>query len=370
MRGMKVCLITGYSPRDITGVGKVVVSLGRGLLEGSHEYVILTKSSKELGPGMSGLVEVNYREIKFIGGLLLVLGALVWLLKERKSIDILHLHSISWLTATCALMGAALGKPRILTLHGRLPMPTERFPSALFRLSQKLVFALSDTKTCVSLDAKRHYELNSAVVIPNGIDILQFRQDPEIRRQTRLNLGLDGSFVLLFVGRLDISKGIRELIETAGRLVKENPDLKILLVGSGEDELVRMLLMENSLENHAIMVGRIDNTVPYYQCSDLYVLFSSFEGIPLTLLEAMACGLPCVATSVGGIPEVLIDNVNGYVVKPGDREGLNRVISHVLKNKEGVEKLSENARRTIEQRFSSSRMVEGYLGLYESLIKT
>ncbi|MCK4444432.1 MAG: glycosyltransferase, partial [Thermoplasmata archaeon] len=94
------------------------------------------------------------------------------------------------------------------------------------------------------------------------------------------------------------------------------------------------------------------------------------HGSPQAIASSRVNGIPCVATSVGGIPEVLTDKVNGYIVKPGDKEGLNRAILQVLKNKEGVGKLSENARRTIEERFSSSRMVEGYLGLYESLIKT
>lgn len=367
---MKVCLVTVYSPREITGVGEVVVNLGKGLQERGHDFVTLTKSSEEDLPSISRLVEIKYKRTRLIGGLLLILGAMYWLMKERKNIDLLHLHSISWLTTACALLGTFLGIPRVLTLHGKFPALPHRIPNAFFRLNQGLIVRFSNSITCVSEDTRRHHGLDAASIIYNGVDSSRFRKDPDGRNGKRMELGLGDRFVLLYVGRLDINKGIRELIEVIGGLIHKNADLRLLIVGSGDDEMVSRCIRENHLEKHATMVGRVENTVPYYQSSDLFVLFSAFEGIPLTLLEAMACGLPCLATSVGGIPEVITDGVDGYLVQPGDKKLLNAAILRVLENEGAVRAVSSEARMTIENRFSSSRMIDEYMGVYESLIKS
>jgi glycosyltransferase involved in cell wall biosynthesis len=367
---MKVCQVTAYSPREITGVGEVASNIGRGLEEKGHDYVILTKSSQLDGPGTTNLVEIDYRNIRLVGGILLVLGAAYWLLKERKGIDLLHLHSISWLTAIFSLLGRVLGIPRVLTLHGKFPSPSRMVSNAVFKLSERLALAHSSTVTCVSEDTRSHYGLDSARVVHNGIDTSRFAQNQEVRVSRRQDLGLGDSFVVLFIGRLDVNKGICELIEVIGSLVQNGMDLNLLIVGSGDDQMVEACLRENSLDDKGVMVGRAENPVPYYQSSDIFVLPSAFEGIPLTLLEAMACGLPCVATSVGGMPEVIVDGANGYLVQPGDKESLSQAILRVHGDKIESKGVSEKARITIENRFSSSRMLDDYLDVYGSLVKS
>jgi glycosyltransferase involved in cell wall biosynthesis len=368
VRRMKVCLVTAYSPREITGVGEVVATIAKGLLDRGHDFTVLTKSTEEDGPGFDQLTEIKYHDARFFGGLLLVLGALRWLFRERKNIDILHLHSVSWLTAATAVLGKVLGIPRVVTLHGKFPSLSNKLLNSFFNLSLWLVIRFSNVATCVSEDTRSHHRLESAAIVHNGIDVVRFRREDEQRRVKRKELGLEGSFTLLYVGRLDINKGIRELIKVVGGLVPEHPDIRLMIVGTGDEELVRECLQEHSLEKNAIMVGGVENTVPYYQSSDAYVLFSAFEGIPLTLLEAMACGLPCVATSVGGIPEVILDRVNGYLVTSGDTEGLTRLLVRVIGNQDEIQDVSGKARTTIENRFSSARMVEDYLGVYESTL--
>ncbi|MCK5291979.1 MAG: glycosyltransferase family 4 protein [Thermoplasmata archaeon] len=365
---MKVCLATVYSPREITGVGEVVITIGKGLLEKGHDFTVLTKSTEDGGPTIPQLAEIGYRDVRFFGGMLLVIGALIWLFRERKNIDLLHLHSVSWLTASTAVMGAVLGIPRVVTLHGTFPSLSNRFLNAVFNLSLWLVISYSNLVTCVSEETKGHHKLDSAIVIHNGIDTSRFSQDMEGRKAKREELELGDGFALLYIGRLDINKGIREIIQVAGDLVQEHADLRLLIVGPGDKEMVEECLREHSFEKNAIMVGGVENPVPYYQSSDAYVLFSAFEGIPLTLLEAMACGLPCIATSVGGIPEVIVDKTNGYLVQPSDMEGLRKTLALVLGNRDEAQEISSKARFTVENRFSSSRMIEDYLGVYESLV--
>ncbi len=367
---MKVCLVTVYSPREITGVGEIVANIGRGLEERGHGYVVLTKSSDVVGREDLNLAEIQYRKTRILGGLLLAIAAARWLLRKRKDIDLLHLHSVSWLTAVCALMGSILNIPRLLTLHGKFPVSSSAFSNALFSLSQRLVIGGSNLVTCISEDTKQHYGLNSAVVIHNGVDTSKFRPDNEGRERKRMELKLGNSFVLLFIGRLDVNKGIRELIEVVGSLAPDSPNLRLLLVGTGEDELVRRWISEHKLEEHATMVGQVENAAPYYRSADLFILFSAFEGVPLTLLEAMASGLPCLATSVGGIPEIVTDGADGYLVQAGDKKGLSAAIVHIMNSEGEASAISAEARKTVENRFDLSSMVEKYLGVYGSLVKS
>jgi len=364
---MRICFVTPYSPKEISGVGQVVVNLGRGLEEKKHSSIILSKTSKEEGHEMPGLVEIDYRSIRFVGGFLLILRTLSWILRERKNIDILHLHSISWHTAASALLGRVIGIPRLLTIHGKFPPPSNRISNTAFRLKERLAITMSSRMTSVSLEAKEPHHLDSTIVIRNGIDTSRFRPNPEERLRMREDLDLGESFALLFVGRLDAQKGIYELIDVVSRLALKDVDLRLLLVGSGEDEEVRNTIGEFSLENQTIWVGKAEDVLPFYQCSDLFILFSYLEGIPLTLLEAMACELPCVATSVGGMPEVITNDVNGFLVEPGDKEALENRVLWCLENRESLRKVSRNARSAIESMFDLERMIDDYLEVYESL---
>jgi glycosyltransferase involved in cell wall biosynthesis len=367
---MKVCFVTPYSPREISGVGKIVASLGRGLVERNHSHLILTKSTKEGGSEIPGLIEIDYRKIKFIGGLLLILRALFAILKERKSIDIIHSHSVSWLTAVAGLWGHVLGIPTVLTLHGKHPPPSGFFSKALFRARGRLAIASPSKITCVSSETKGFYQLDAAIVIRNGIDTSRFIPNPEERSKKRVDLELGDSFVVLFLGRLDAKKGVYELLEVTKDLVGENSRIKLLLVGSGEDESVRDAIEEKSLKETVIQVGKVENPVPFYQCSDIFVLFSALEGIPLTLLEAMACELPCIATSVGGISEVITNGIDGFLIEPGDEEALKRHVLWCVDNASNLEDISTKARRRTIGAFDVSKMLDDYVWTYGSVIES
>lgn len=367
---MRVCLVTPYTPKEISGVGQVVASLAKGLIEKKHNPMILTKSSKEDSPDIQGLVEIEYKDIRFIGGLLLIVRAMFRILREREGIDIIHLHSVSWLAVTCALLGCVLGIPRVLTLHGRFPALSNKFMNAIFNLEERLVIRMSSKTTCVSQDTKDFYELDSAVVVLNGVDISRYHPDQDERRKRREDLKLGESFVLLFLGRWVAHKGIYDLIRVTRNLLRKEIDLKLLLVGSGEEERVKEAIKRNSLQENVVLVGRVEDVAPFYQCSDLYVLYTSpLEGLPLTILEAMACGLPCVATSVSGITEAITNEKDGFLVEQGDVEALERRILACFGDRKNLKEVSRRARETIEKEFTLMKMTEDYLRVYASILR-
>jgi glycosyltransferase involved in cell wall biosynthesis len=382
--GMRVCLVTPYSPKEVSGVGQVVLSLGKGLSKRNHSYEILTKSveGEEEIPGM---VEIPYREMRLIGGFLLIVAMLMEILRKRKDIDILHLHSISSLTMFSAILGRVLGIPTVLTLHGKFP---ESQVGVGFKLKQRLAIAMSSCVTCVSQDTKDFHKLTSAIVVRNGIDTTRFVPDPGARERTRNALGLGGSFAILFVGRWVIHKGIYHTIQLTRDLVKKGMDVKLVLVGSGDDHDVRNVVSTLSIDENVVLVGRVDDVVPYYQSSDLFVLFTSpLEGLPLTLLEAMACGLPCIATSVSGIAEVIEDGVNGFSVEEADEKGFEKLVTEIIEgstdldvigerarttvvNRLSLDVIGERARTTVVNRLSLDKMTEEYIRVFGSLLRS
>ena len=173
------------------------------------------------------------------------------------------------------------------------------------------------------------------VVIPNGVDISAFKLD---RHACRYNLNIpESQVVILFVGRLVKIKGIEHLLNAMPKVLGER-NARLLLVGEdlGESRRLSELAHRLRIHNNVTFVGRVDPAkVPGYMlASDILVMPSLSEGFPLVILQAMAAGLPIVASNVTGIPEILRDGENGYLVRPGDSEDISDKILLLVRSPE------------------------------------
>jgi glycosyltransferase involved in cell wall biosynthesis len=180
--------------------------------------------------------------------------------------------------------------------------------------------------------------------IPLGVETELYR--PPLQRESHPPL-------ILFVGRLDASKGLDLLIAGFARFRQRHPDARLVLVGGSQDyspveAQVREWIAAYGVEEAVEMTGLLprEAILPYYQRADVFVLTSLWEGLPNALLEAMACGLPAVATAVGGLPSVIQNDQNGYLLTERDPEQLAACIERAWQNRE---RLGEGARRTAEQ---------------------
>ena len=175
-------------------------------------------------------------------------------------------------------------------------------------------------------------------VVPNGIDTERFNLN---KRESCEKLGLDHEQkIIIFIGRLEPVKGLKYLIEAISIL---KTDLNLVVVGDGsEKHSLKLLVNDLKLEDKVIFTGKISNEkIPeYLTASDVFVLPSLSEGFPVVLLEAMAAGLPIVTTRKGGLPEIIEDKVNGFLVNPGSPEELADKINLVLKDEKLAEKIS------------------------------
>jgi glycosyltransferase involved in cell wall biosynthesis len=209
---------------------------------------------------------------------------------------------------------------------------------------------LSDQTVCVSEAVRKRlvddyrFPTDKTVKIWNGADLRRFGVpiDEGAVVRVKLKIGSDDP-VIVCIARLEMRKGIHLLLEALAHLLKDFPACKCLLVGEGpsRQELIKRA-SELGLTSAAIFVGHAKDVRPYLEAADLFVLPSFKEGLPLSLVEAMAYGLPAVVTDVGGNAEVVLQGHNGLVVEPGSVERLTDAIKHLLANGEERRRMGKN----------------------------
>jgi L-malate glycosyltransferase len=255
----------------------------------------------------------------------------------------------------------------IFTEHGRLhdgpPSPKRKLANRLFARMPAEVYAVSE-------DLRRHmiaegFPGNRIRVVYNGIEIRRSPTEDD-RRRARLALGLVPSdLVVGAVGRLDPVKDLPTLLSAFLRTVSELPNARLLLIGDGpERDHLQQLIDRDSLRDCVRLTGYRSDVRDLLPALDVYVNTSVFEGVSLTVLEAMASALPVVATRVGGTPEVVVDGMSGVLVEPRDPESVHAAVAALLRNGSRRRALGMAARVRVQSAFSIERMVEEYAAAY------
>lgn len=202
--------------------------------------------------------------------------------------------------------------------------------------------------------------------IPNGIDARAF-EDAAV--------GSDKSSssskcpVIGVVARLDLQKGFEYLFQAVRGLSESYPGLKVVIVGEGPDRAaIDAMIRRLGLEDQVKLAGQRNDMPAVYADMDIFVLPSLNEGLPMTVLEAMAASRPVIATRVGAIPKVVADGHTGLLVEPGDVFGLRGAIFRVLANPDLRRRLGQQARDRVLQHYTSDIMARRYAELYEKVL--
>jgi glycosyltransferase involved in cell wall biosynthesis len=210
--------------------------------------------------------------------------------------------------------------------------------------------------------------------IPNGIDTNKFSPVNEgAKSMLRKKLNIPRKLVFSYSGKLDKGKGLELLLRIWKRLVTEYEGLHLVLIGSGENQFLscenelRQFVKNNNLEKSVTFTGYVENVYEYLQCSDYFILISESEALPISLIEALSCELPCIAARVGGIPDFLKDGENGRLADVGDEEGIYNIIVELLKNKEHGKVMGKKGRKTVIERFGMNSVMNEYRILFSSL---
>ena len=161
------------------------------------------------------------------------------------------------------------------------------------------------------------------------------------------------------------NKGLEYLIKAVSRLQLTAYNLQLVITGDGaERENLERLIKELKLESHVILTGKIKNAHQYLRAFDIFILPSIKEGQPWVILEAMAAGLPIIATNIAAIPEMIQNKKNGLLVEQKNPQAIAEKIEYLIKNPKISENLGQNARQTIEQKFTINKMIKETEKLY------
>lgn len=294
-------------------------------------------------------------------------------LMRRERFRIVHSHMF-WSSLFASPVASGCGVPVILeTLHG-----TEAWrkgwkaSNAIDRTINQ--FVSKHVAVCESdarfLAEKKHVPANKIETIHNGIDIRKIAVSDDRRHAIRHAIGAkDSDCVLVTVARFHKGKGHRVLLEAMRELGVQHPQAKLVLLGEGEEQAdMRSLCKNLGITEKVRFAGFQPNVGEWLSAADVNVLPTFYEGFPLTILEAMAAGLPTVASNVGGIPEAIEDRVSGLLVPAGDPQTLAATISSLISNAEARLRMGTAARERVSQLFTFERQVQVTENLYLTLL--
>lgn len=283
-------------------------------------------------------------------------------------LEVLHVHYAIPHSTAALIAREATGIPYVVTLHGSDVTILGSDPAYL--LSNTLSIERADSVTAVSsFMAREAYERlgvnNEIQVIPNFVDAEFFKPAPCDNIDE-----LEGKdFIVTHVSNFRPVKRIQDLVYAMKIVTKEVPEARLVLVGDGPDRHnTEQLIHRLDLKENVTLTGFRSDVANLLQCSDAMVLCSETESAPLTLLEAMSCGLPVVATSVGGIPEIVQDGVNGFLVETKHPEEIASKLLKLNSDKELRRRLGDAARKTIETKYTADKVVKQYEKIYEEVI--
>ncbi len=351
---MNICILTSEFPPDLGGISTYMYNVSKKLIERGHNITIITRGTyrKTYHEKIDGISVHHVRFIPSYPHPFKLHGFFVnKLFKSLESdFDLVHIHgSLVPLIHTSRRV--------VFTSHGTTMrdienMPIKSFHFLVVKLLSKKLFNIekelvknADVITAVShscaKELKREYTINKEItVVNNGVDTNFFIPTKNKKKED----------YILYTGRLETRKGLIDFIESAKYVCREYDSIKFVLTGKGTiKKYLERKINELGLKNDFCFAGFVGRPrlLEYYQNAAIYVLPSYYEGLPTTLLEAMSCGIPSIATDVEGSSELIKDGETGLLVPPRNPERLAGAIMKLLDDDGLRKKLGDNARRHV-----------------------
>ncbi len=374
LRKLKIGVICYPS---LGGSGVVATELGAMMAEKGHELHYITSSMPFRF--IDGHPNIHFHEVTIEGYAVfkyppydIALANRIAQVIEAKNLDLLHVHY-----AMPHAVSAALGKdmaesdiPVITTLHGTdvtiLGRDSALRNTVRYGVNKStLVTAVSESLKTETLEL-----INPTVDIRTIYNFIDENTYIPVESESLKNeLGiLETEKVLIHISNFREVKKIPDIVKSF-QLVLQEVDAKLLLVGEGpEKENIEKLVAEMKLEDHVIFTGKRTDMPALLGISDVMIHMSEKEAFGLVLLEAMACGVPSVATNIGGIPEVIEDGVNGFLVSVGEVESAAQKCLQLLQDESRHSTFRENGFKIVNEKFNSANIVTEYEQLYYEVV--
>lgn len=297
------------------------------------------------------------------------LGAVFRLKKYlvQNQIDVLHTHNYK--SDVIGLIASKMaGIPVVATAHGFTDV--SRAVSAYEKLDRWALKSFFKKVIVVTDSVLKGFPADKKRIISNGINIGHYAVDGKKGAILRKKFHIAGGEILIgMIGRLSREKNQKMLLEAVYPIMRDNVDVKVIIVGDGpkRDEL-KQFGEARHMTDRIIFTGILQDTVPVYSAIDIFVLSSQTEGVPLTILEAMASEVPVVATRVGGVPNIIEDGQTGFLVDSKDTQALRGRIEELINDREKGQQLAKSAYIFVKDHYSEGKMSDAYKKVYREVL--
>lgn len=352
---------------DFGGAEKIVVALANSLARDHDVTVCCLKRTGVLATELDPRIDVVCFDKKEGNDYLLP-----WRLERfirTRSYDVVHTHN--WAVFLDGGIGGARARAPFLihTAHGPYPdyPPTllGRSKKGLRRLLERRLARRFGAIVTVS-HAIADYVTRDVGIPRSHVHVIHNGIPEAATAGTGRATDAQAAVTFITVGRLAAIKNHRLMLLAFARLLRSRPDARLVVVGDGpERPALEALARETGAEGRVELLGFRTDIDGLLARADVFLLTSHYEGISMALLEAMRAGLPAIGTSVGGIPETIVDGRTGILVPPDDADSLTAAMSALANDATRRQKMGEEARAYLLREFSHSVMMQKYLTLYE-----
>ncbi len=392
---MKIALLSEKYTPDIGGLAISTERLARLLSSAGHEVRVFAPTLS-LPPSetqtllSNGIHLTRFGAHKRADDTLVDWFELIVAEHRREPFDILHAYFLPQAGFVAAYAGKYLKIPSVVSIRGndieRAAFDPSRFSHVMYALQN--ASAVTTNASELAKKAKAFFE-REIFLIPNGIDTERFKpmeRNEALAEMLGLNVVRNGIPqttgsagyhptprlpVIGFVGELREKKGLQTLLSGYAQVVKTRP-ASLLIVGEVREGEDKKIFDEFKITNYQLPIT-LTGAVPhkgmpaYYSLMDVFVHPSLRDGMPNAVLEAMACGVPVVATPVGGVLDVVKDRENGMIVPVNEVETLCQAVETVISDESLCNKLNQSARQTIIEKFTPEKELDANLSVYRSL---
>ncbi len=363
----------------VGGSGVIATELGKMLAENGHEIHFISSSlpfrlNRMYHNVYYHQVEVNQYSVFQYPPYDIALASKMAEVINREELDLLHVH-YAIPHAVCAILAKQMSGRDVkivTTLHGTDITVLGYDPS----LTDAIRFGIekSDIVTAVSKSLiSQTYDLinpdKQIETVYNFIDERVYKRVDSSHLKDEYGI-LPEEKVIIHVSNFRPVKRVQDVIHTFEKITK-GIQAKLLLVGDGpEMTVVCKLVKKLNIQDKVLFLGKQDSVEELYSISDLMLLLSEKESFGLVALEAMACGVPCIGTNVGGIPEVIVHGQCGYICELGDIEDMSEKAIELLRNSGQHQQFRDASVKLVREKFQATTIVKQYEDLYKSLLQS
>lgn len=362
----------------VGGSGIIATELGKQLAERGHEIHFITSSMPFRLKGFYQSVtyhevEVNNYSVFQYAPYDIALANKIAEVIDDEQLDVLHMH-YAIPHAVCAILARDMAKRDVgivTTLHGTditvLGVDSSLKGAIRYGIEKSdIVTAVSNSLANQTMDL---IEPNQEIrTVYNFIDTADYHPQDVSHLRKILGIAPDEK-IILHVSNFRKVKRVQDVVETFSYVRKQMP-CKLLLVGDGPERHPILEQTKGTAYEHDILfLGKQENVAELYALADLFLLMSEKESFGLVLLEAMACGVPCIGTDIGGIPEVIDHGENGFIVPKGAVERAALLAVELLTNDVMFATFKENALQTVHSTFNSDSIISQYENLYHEVAR-